>query len=400
MPTTPKMGFQFPTFRQKPFWDTWEAFMASIDSAIWASIENSGLLLEGGGAITLDTGSNALTWTAAFHIYDLVTGGKVTIDPGTLSGVTDGKIAYVSVSRPIIGNQLLTMAAADTLSNDVNKVFIGIRRGTDMILRPQTGYVVPTSSAGEAVFSDIKNNGADGGTAGPTVPMWYPRPLQVEEENPVSDLIELMSWDIIVLSGPGPAVASVAGDVADHFPTDHPIDIVGSTDNDNSGVTERYTISGAVFNGGTGNTDISLNVPAGVSFSASNPDGKIYTGRFRFNVAGKYRISASLSQGVSGGMLARAANVLGTTYAGYGHVVSQTAPVSRNGIGQYIGAGSGSCIEVPLDVVVDADAGDVFEIQEYFDSAASPADHSLGMAKSSSPSGEEVYARVCLRKVG
>ncbi len=135
MPTTPKTGLIYPTEEQKPFWNIWEAFMSQLDAALYVSLEEPNLVLRGGGIVSINTSTDAMTWTEDLELMNLLTGGLVTISANSLSGMEAGKIAYVEVSRPVSGSTSGTLLCSDSIGDDLNKVFVAIRRGDDLYMR-------------------------------------------------------------------------------------------------------------------------------------------------------------------------------------------------------------------------------------------------------------------------
>lgn len=135
MPKTSKLNFEYPAEGQ-PNWSViFEALMNDIDVHVFIGIENPNLVLTGGGTITLDDGLHTLTWTEDFHLISMLTGGDITIEPDTLMGFEDGKIAYVEVARPVEGARILTMGVGDSLGDNYNKVFLALRRGSNVVFR-------------------------------------------------------------------------------------------------------------------------------------------------------------------------------------------------------------------------------------------------------------------------
>jgi hypothetical protein len=140
MPYSDKLGLIYPGEYQDPFWDIWQAFIGQLDSILYSAGEDPNLYLRGGGEVTLDTGTDELTWTEDFELLNMLTGGKVTIEASTLSGFEDGKIAYITVSRPVTGAKVATLAVADTIGTPSDKtgtarVFIVLRTGSALYLR-------------------------------------------------------------------------------------------------------------------------------------------------------------------------------------------------------------------------------------------------------------------------
>lgn len=135
MPKTSRMLWEYPTESQKSWFNIFVALMNSMDGNVYASLENLNLILRGGGDVSLNTSTNVMTWTEDFEILSMMTGGVITIPAGSLSNFLAGKIAYVSVSRPVGGSAEATLSLADTLGTDDSKLFFGMRRGDVLYLR-------------------------------------------------------------------------------------------------------------------------------------------------------------------------------------------------------------------------------------------------------------------------
>lgn len=135
MPQTPRMGYLYGAEEQDPWYDIHVAFMNQLDNDQYASFEDPSLILRGGGNISLDAVANELTWTAKFELMSMLTGGIMTIQPATLTGFEDGKVAYVEISRPLIGVKTGTLAVADNIGGNRNYVFIALRRGSVVYFR-------------------------------------------------------------------------------------------------------------------------------------------------------------------------------------------------------------------------------------------------------------------------
>ena len=138
MPKTDLLGVIYPSEGQDPFYEIFKAGQGQWDGYVYSAIENPNLFLRGGGSITLNAGSNEMTWTEDLQLINLLTGGVVTISADTLAGLEDGKLVYVAVSRPISGASTGELAIADTLPiSDLNKVFVAMRVGSALYMRNQ-----------------------------------------------------------------------------------------------------------------------------------------------------------------------------------------------------------------------------------------------------------------------
>ena len=134
MPITNKMRWKYPAENQPSWFHIFESLMNQIDDDVYSSKENFYLILEGGGVISLDPGSDTLSWSEDLYVLSTLTGGIITIPAESLPGFEDGKVAYVSVSRPINGAREATVQVGDQITES-NQFFIALRRGSQVIMR-------------------------------------------------------------------------------------------------------------------------------------------------------------------------------------------------------------------------------------------------------------------------
>lgn len=154
-----------------------ETMINQQDGDVWAALEEQSIYVSGGGTISLNTGTNVLSWSEDLILLSMLSGGKVTIPAGSLSGVTDGKVVYAAVSRPIIGSVSSALAVGDVISSLSSKSVIGTRSGTNFYMKNAanreafmsidhwgTGKVVTSSatSGGGTVTGSISVTVSDG----------------------------------------------------------------------------------------------------------------------------------------------------------------------------------------------------------------------------------------------
>jgi len=138
MPTTSRLGWKYPTEDQKDWWDVWVSLANQMDADVWASFENSFLLLRGGGDISLNTVTNTVTWTADLYLLSLLSGMAARVPAGSET-LEDGNIAYIEISRPLAGNFDTTLQVTSNpliSQNQRNTVFVMMRSGSELIMRP------------------------------------------------------------------------------------------------------------------------------------------------------------------------------------------------------------------------------------------------------------------------
>lgn len=141
MPTTSKLNLEYPTEGQPEWYPIFRALINSIDAHVWIAIENTNLILTGGGTVGFDSGTGTLSWSADLEIISTLSGGKIVIPAGSLPGIADGEVIYVEVARPVNGIKELTLSSGLGIGDNLNKVFVGLRRGNNIVLRNQLDVV-------------------------------------------------------------------------------------------------------------------------------------------------------------------------------------------------------------------------------------------------------------------
>ena len=135
MPKTSRLLWEYPAESQTDWYNIFVSFVNAQDENVYASIENPDLILRGGGVVSLNTSTDVLTWTDDFEVLSMLTGGVITIPAGSLSNFVDGKVAYITVSRPVTGTRDGSLSLADTLGTDSSKLFFAMRRGSSVYFR-------------------------------------------------------------------------------------------------------------------------------------------------------------------------------------------------------------------------------------------------------------------------
>jgi len=181
MPNTSRFAWEYPTEGQKDWFNIFESLMNQMDVAVYASAENSDLILRGGGNISLNTSTNALSWDEDFEILSVLTGGVITIAAGSLPSFLDGKIAYLNIARPVSGSRTGTLLLTDVLGVDSGKLFFAMRRGNTMYFRnhaDRTAMSLFAKTDANAIVTASASAG--GGTVSGSIPVginsgaaWY-----------------------------------------------------------------------------------------------------------------------------------------------------------------------------------------------------------------------------------
>lgn len=138
MPSTSRLGWIYPVQDQKDWWTIWETMINQQDADVWASFENSFIVLSGEGSIYLDTVTDTLVWTEDLYLYNALSGGSVRILASSIT-LEEGSTAYVSITRPLASNYDATMAVSTTPltgQDERNNVFVAMRIGDKLVTRP------------------------------------------------------------------------------------------------------------------------------------------------------------------------------------------------------------------------------------------------------------------------
>ena len=363
MPTTDRLGWLYPTEEQKDWWSIFVARITQMDADVWASFENAYLVLDGGGVISLNTSTDVLSWTSDLYVRSTLTGGSARIPAGSVT-LEDANTAYIDITRPLSSSYDTTMQVTSTplisAEDQRNTVFVAIRSGSQLILRPFQGGA-PDTLAKAALFSDQKDgvDGGDGGN-GTVSGVWWPRSFQNVIGNPFPTDLELMSWDITALDdggGGGPYVITVEGDQTAYFPDNRRIDIRGSTSNDNDATATVMLVTGTSYTGG--NTEITVNQ----SIDPAVVDGTIYNGMVRFLTAGTYRLSGYLNIGDSASAAIMMIQSDGASYLASG--CNDGIPATHTpavGLGKTTATDG---VNIPFSWKLTVSADDVWELWQY-----------------------------------
>lgn len=154
MATIPRLGLQYPDEGDDPYFDRISSFFAGLDTFIFANMADRNMFLWGGGTLSFNSTSGAVTWTSPLLLIDLVSGFSVTIAASTIT-LADGQCAYVDTDRSLSGNVTALLTAAAFVGNGAGKIAVFLRKGTKLVFR--NGLVFQAGNSG----SFIESGGAD-----------------------------------------------------------------------------------------------------------------------------------------------------------------------------------------------------------------------------------------------
>jgi len=139
MQRTTRLKWPYPDGKQKGWYSLFKDMMSDMDSDILSVIEFTNTIIYGGEMIL---NQNTVTWSEEIGIYSLITGFRTMIDPGSVSGVEDGSVIFLEMSRPMDDLLTSTLFVESTLSTIRNRCFVSKRFGNELIMHPSFYNVV------------------------------------------------------------------------------------------------------------------------------------------------------------------------------------------------------------------------------------------------------------------
>jgi len=167
MPSTPRMGFVFPSENQDPYYDGLVEFYSQIDAAAYAAREDRSIILHGGGTVTFDAGTGTLAWSSDIDLFSPITGFAWRIAAGTLT-LEDGQLCYVNITRAPSRVLNVELLRGTQIPSSNQGLIIGIRRGTAVYFRNGAG-VLDGSPLTDLGLGGGGGGGGGGGTSQQTV---------------------------------------------------------------------------------------------------------------------------------------------------------------------------------------------------------------------------------------
>lgn len=161
--TTPRVGLIYPTEYTPNWYNMYESHMLQLDAALYASREDRGIILMGGGVVTWDSTTGDLTFSEDALVVGPIVGtiGTITADTFTIG---EGEFAYVDVTRYASAGYALEVVVTTTVPNTDNALLIAYRKDDFLWLRGVgvlSGiYSQPLSREGLTDFPDPGDGGA------------------------------------------------------------------------------------------------------------------------------------------------------------------------------------------------------------------------------------------------
>ena len=166
MPTSSgRMGWPVPDEGVDPWYDAFLGLVGAVDTSGFASRENAGILMTGGGQLSLNSTTGVMTWQSDINIFAPITGYLWTLPGPEITGggtvtIQNGQVLYVNLNRAPTGNTTLGVLTASQIPNTDNAFLLGIRIGTKVYFR--NGAVLTAGSPADV----IDNPGGAIGSAG------------------------------------------------------------------------------------------------------------------------------------------------------------------------------------------------------------------------------------------
>lgn len=133
------MNWGYPSEDADPWLEDFLAFVRGTDASAYAAREDRNMLLMGGGLISWDATSGALTWAAEIELLSPNTGFLNRVPAGSVT-IADGQVVFGSVARALGGNASLTVSTGSFAPSTDNAIVLCIRRGSSIYWR--TGLIM------------------------------------------------------------------------------------------------------------------------------------------------------------------------------------------------------------------------------------------------------------------
>lgn len=138
MPNSPRMSWPYPSENQNPWFDPFEDFVTALDSSVYASREDRGIVLTEGGTISWNAGTSTLSWSAAVKIISPISGYMLQISAQSVT-IDDGQVLYAPLVRAPLASQTLAVAVAAQVPSDDVSLLLAVRLGTKIYWRNGQG---------------------------------------------------------------------------------------------------------------------------------------------------------------------------------------------------------------------------------------------------------------------
>lgn len=153
--TTARLSLVYPTENTDPWFTVFEQLMQQLDAVGFAAREDRNLHLGGGGTMTWNGSTGALTWGAALTVVSPLIGGVGSITAGSAT-IADGQSFHVDVTRLASSNYTVAASVTDQVTGSDNALVLARRDGTNLVWR--NGVIMPSGFSGtmlSALSQDI-----------------------------------------------------------------------------------------------------------------------------------------------------------------------------------------------------------------------------------------------------
>lgn len=166
---TQRMALPYPTRDTEDWFDDFVAFTSAVDAAAFASREDRGLMVMGGGTVTWDSATGALSWTDMIRVLSPMAGFQVQVAAGSVSIPTSGRVLYMNIVRAPGQNTTVSLLTANTLPSTNEAYPLAIRVGDQLLWR--TGLLM---AAGGSSSTSVLPGGSGGSGSGAGELIWRP----------------------------------------------------------------------------------------------------------------------------------------------------------------------------------------------------------------------------------
>lgn len=158
MPKTSKMQWPYPTENQDPWWEAFEALMASMDASGYASREDRSIVMMEGGTFTFNAGAETITWSSAILVLSPITGLLMSIGvPTSPVELKEGMALYVNLVRAAQSTSNLTALSSYQVPGTDQAYILAMRKNGRVYFR---NGVVLNDSTPATVLQDPTTGGS------------------------------------------------------------------------------------------------------------------------------------------------------------------------------------------------------------------------------------------------
>jgi len=145
VPNTSNLGWVYPANQQVPFFSVFVAMINAMDADAYGLLEYQRTVLCQQGTVSMNYGTNTLSWTEDLEFISAVTGIIATVTgPGSIS-LPDGTVLWVTIPRPMVAPVTLTVNSGGNMSSSRGNQLLALRRGSTVgksVYLPALGLVL------------------------------------------------------------------------------------------------------------------------------------------------------------------------------------------------------------------------------------------------------------------